>query len=199
MFGPFRSPRSPRQSPGALLVAFAAISSGVWGLGHVGPILIVAIPALAVGIPCLGLGAYHPRLRPSGRGHHVDHPLHQTRRVVAPPAASVSNRPHRRQYGLPIRRQSGCRRWRIRLQPRQREGASTTRPTSGTNSVRYDPRAAGHSAYYTFATIKKGPVFPFSRVQRESRFPAFCPQATRSHPRASLIYANLRRCAWRHP
>ena len=40
-----------------LLVAFAAISSGVWGLGHIGPILIVAIPALAVGIPCLLFGS----------------------------------------------------------------------------------------------------------------------------------------------
>jgi hypothetical protein len=40
-----------------MLVAFASISAGVWGLGHVGPILFIGIPALAVGIPCLLFGA----------------------------------------------------------------------------------------------------------------------------------------------
>jgi hypothetical protein len=40
-----------------LLVAFAAISSGLWGLGHIGPILLIGIPALALGIVCLLFGA----------------------------------------------------------------------------------------------------------------------------------------------
>jgi len=40
-----------------LLVAFAAISSGLWGLGHVAPLLLVGVPAFALGIVCLLFGA----------------------------------------------------------------------------------------------------------------------------------------------
>jgi hypothetical protein len=40
-----------------LLVAFAAVSSGLWGLGHFAPILLIGILAFALVVLCLLFGA----------------------------------------------------------------------------------------------------------------------------------------------